>query len=262
MLCIVFALVLGAPDVLAAPQLQSHRAIYELSLARARQGSGIQNVQGRLVLEWAQVCDGYILNQRLVTETLDVDGDVSIYDYSVASWESLDGLRFRYNSRNLVNGNLIEETDGTARMDGRKGGGEARFAKPEQKMVALPVGAIFPTEHTAQIIEAALAGRSALPALVFDGSGLESIYDTFAAIGRGGEAAVRGEGDVSLLQGRRSWPVTLSYFPQGSKEAIPDFEIGFRLYDNGIAGDIHLGYADFALDGRLARLQRLPATGC
>lgn len=247
---------------LAAPQLQSHRAIYDLTLNRARQGSGIQTVQGRLVLEWSRVCDGYILNQRLLTETQDTEGEVSVYDYSVATWESEDGRRFRFRSRNLLNGDVVDETDGTARRGGGAEPGEAHFTKPEEKTVPLPADVIFPTEHTVRLVTAAEAGRKTLPVRVFDGSGIDSVYETFAAIGPAAAMKTDSKGDVGLLAGKKGWPVTLAYFAQDAKDELPEFEIGFRLFDNGIAGDIHLDYQDFALNGRLTMLQKLPPAGC
>ena len=256
LLCLVLA-----PPLAAAPPLQAHRAIYDLTLKGAAGGSGIEQVHGRLVMEWGQVCDGYILNQRLLTRTLDVHGGEQVYDYSVATWESRDGLRFRFNARNTVNGSLVEETVGTAALDSVGAAGNAAFSKPEQRDVALPPGTVFPTEHTVRLIAAAEAGRSLAEVTVFDGSGLESVYHTIAGIGPPSGRPVRGSGDMDLVAGRRSWPVSLAYFPRGSKELLPEFEIGFRLFENGIAGDILLDYQDFALNGRLAALQRLPGGG-
>ena len=71
-----------------------------------------------------------------------------------------------------------------------------------------------------------------------------------------------------LVAGLTSWPISLAYYPLGrgapeeGSEGLPEFEIGFRLFENGIAGDVLLDYRDFALGGRLTLLQKLPAGGC
>ena len=265
---LVLLLVGAAPALGASPGLQAHRAVYDLKLQANQKDSGVETVQGRLVMEWASVCDGYILNQRLLTRTVDMSGDEQVFDYSVATWESRDGLAFRFNARNSMNGALVEETSGTAKLDGTGERGSASFTKPEKTTLELPAGTIFPTEHTLRLVNAGRRGLGFYGVRLFDGSTTDAVYDTTAAIGAASRAGVEAAGEPGLVAGLTSWPISLAYYPLGrgapeeGSEGLPEFEIGRRLYENGIAGDVLRDSRDFALGGRLTLLQKLPAGGC
>jgi len=55
--------------------------------------------------------------------------DVDIIS-SFVTWESKDGLRYRFNQKQTRNGEVDQEIRGEARLDGPGKGGVAEFAKP------------------------------------------------------------------------------------------------------------------------------------
>lgn len=248
--------------------LQSHRAVYELTLASARPGSSIANLSGRLVMEWGADCEGYILNQRMVTEVSDMEGERATNDFQVTSWESLDGLKFRFSSRDSVAGDVTDELDGKAELKGAGAAGLVRFRKPQETAeVKLPSGTVFPTEQAIRLVEAALRGDRTASMLLYDGSRVASLYETFSVIGKPYPAMSAEEaGDNKLLAGQKSWPVHIAYFarePETDRPpGTPDFQIGYRLFENGIATEIELDYGDFVLDGKLSKLEALPRPSC
>src|SRR5262249_43926942 len=63
LLALGFAAALVA-SVPACAQIVSHRAAYSLSLGAARANSGITAVEGAMVFDWQEVCEGWTLNQR------------------------------------------------------------------------------------------------------------------------------------------------------------------------------------------------------
>ena len=70
----------------------------------------------------------------------------------------------------------------------------------------------------------------------------------------------------ALLAGQRSWPSDLAFFPIRQKPdhapGTPEFEVGFRLFQNGIFTELTLDYGDFSLAGTLSRLEPLPKPDC
>lgn len=243
---------------------QPHRAVYDLSLKRASNANVIE-AGGRLVMEWSADCEGHVLNQRILTRLVDSEGEEMLNDYQVTSWESLDGASFRFNSRNEINGELVEEVAGSARLERPGGPGVVNFTKPEPATLELPAGVLFPTEHTMAVIEAARAGKRMLELPLFDGSGADALFSTFSVIGERESGAPEAERH-STLDGVASWPVHLAYFPIPPKpeqpEGVPEFETGMRLFENGVTGDIMLDYGGFKLDGVLSRLDALPRPSC
>ena len=63
----------------------------------------------------------------------------------------------------------------------------------------------------------------------------------------------------------KRWPVTISYFEQGSAktgEQTPAYAIGFELYENGISRALTLDYGDFTVSGVMSQLELKDAGAC
>jgi hypothetical protein len=244
-------------------KLASHRAVYDLSLARPDPTGSVVALQGRLVMEFNDVCDGYALNQRIHTETTDGDDNDISSDFTTSSWESRDGTRFRFSLRNEVSGETAEEYVGTAELDKAGKGGSVSFTKPGDKKMLLPPHTVFPNVHLVSLLRGAMAGETMLPVRVFDGSGDDGLFETGGHIGK--SYATVGANDAGVLKplrGMQSWPVRIAYFPLLTKAETPEYEIAFRLFANGISGDLLLDYGDYAMKGVLSRLDLLPGPGC
>ncbi|MBM3554884.1 MAG: DUF1849 family protein [Alphaproteobacteria bacterium] len=238
--------------------LASHKAVYELRMASTRPGSGIGGYEGRMALEWVDTCLGYVTRQRLVSRLFNSEGGEVSTDLTINMWESPEGKEFRFKSKTLTDGDPSEEVDGKAET----GGGApafARFTKPEGQEVDLPEGVIFPTEHSKLLIKAARGGEDTVPAVVFDGSGPDKVFQIVAFVSRplAPDRAERPE-----LRGHASWRFRMAYFPVRSADRSPEYEIGYRMYDNGIATDLEIDYGDFSVKGTLSSLEVLPKSDC
>lgn len=262
--CLLAVALAPQPAFAAGLAGQPHRAVYDLRLKRASDANVVE-VGGRLVMEWATDCEGHVLNQRIVTRLVDSEGEEVLNDYQVTSWESRDGVAFRFNSRNEINGQLVEEVSGAAELERPGGPGVARFTKPEGAVLELPAGVLFPTAHTLAVIRAAKAGKRMIELPLFDGSGPDALFTTFSVIGEP-ETETDEAGRFPALAGIVSWPVHLGYFPIPPKPelaaGVPEFETGMRLFENGVTGDIMLDYGGFKLDGALSRYEPLPRPSC
>lgn len=239
----------------AAPKLQPHLGVYELRLIESRDDVGIEAVRGRLVIEITDSCDGYAQTQRMLLRILYTRGDEIISDSNQTTWESRDGMIIRFNSKNEINGTVSEIFSGRAQLEGKGLAGVIKFVKPDDPDLPLAAGTIFPTEHFFDLIDAGQAGESVLRRRLYDGSGPRGIYDTIARltpIASGGDAESH-----DLLRDVVSWQVRLAYFMPDDRTGVPEYEIGFRLFENGVATDLLLDYGEFSLVGTLARLDYL-----
>ena len=190
-----------APEVVLAP----HRATYEMKLSVARPNSGIVEVNGNMVLETVNSCEGWAVKQRIKLTFLRNDGEEFETDSNFTSYESKDGLELRFSVRNAQNDEVDEELRGQADLEGIGGKGRASFTLPEPRSFELPAGTLFPTTHLALIIQHARAGDKSVSYKVFDGARLDGAFQVNAVIGRAprpaaGTPAVRG--DVALLRGK------------------------------------------------------------
>jgi len=255
----------------AAASLAPHRAIYELSLVSAKSSSSVTGVDGRMLVEWKDVCDGWTLEQRFQMGIQYAEGSDIQSNTSYITWESKDGRRYRFNIRKLLNGELDEEHRGEATLMDRQpekgSGGTVTFTQPEQKTVDLPAGTLFPTTHTVRLLEAAEADTRFFPRVIFDGADGESATLVGAAIGKGGGTAA-GVSEVNLpkqLVERPSWPVRMAFFPletKGPEGEVPDYEMSVRLFENGVAGDMLIDYGDYTVRAVLKTLEGIPPAKC
>jgi hypothetical protein len=249
----------GAVD--AAPALLPHRAVYDLTLDRQSGSSGIATLKGRLVIElMGSACEGYTVNFRLVSQFADSDGRTTTSDLRSSTFEGGSGETFRFVTRNYVNDSLTEETDGVAQ---RKGEDVAvKLTKPADKTFQIEREVLFPTEHLNRVIAAAEKGEAIVQANVYDGSETgEKVYLTTAVIGH--ESRTPSSEDRPGLEGVTQWPVAISYFeqPEGG-EQLPVYELSFRMYANGVSGNLVLDYGEFAVRGALSTLDVLSAAPC
>lgn len=252
----------------ASVQLTSHRAVYAMTLGTARAGSSTVDAQGAMYLEWAESCDGWTVSQRVRLTLYATQGGEVDTDSNFSSWESRDGLKYRFTVRNLRNGKVSEEFRGDARLDGPGHSGTASFTTPPGVTFDLPKGALFPTEHMAELIAAAQKGATRLSRVIFDGANLDGPLEVNAIIGSpihpvsGGGVATGVSGDGQSLMNRPSWRIRMAFFPTQSQQAEPDYEVEVRLFDNGIANYFLLDYGDFTVNATLEKIEALPKPKC
>jgi len=248
----------AAPAPGGALELVSHRAVYDLVLATPAGAGGVYGVQGRLALEWLDVCDGWTVDQRFAVTYDYGDGEPSSMYEAFASWESRDGLRFRFEDRYTYSDGSGEEISGTATLEGPDGAGQVKLTRPEAKTGTLPRGTLFPSAHTAFLIEAARAGETYVVRPLYDGGEPEEANEVGVAIGTPRKAPDR----FAMPGDATAWPMHYAFFPSTEDEGEPDYEIRILLQANGVAHDMLLDYGDYALKATLRHFEALPAPDC
>ena len=257
----------AAPSATTVPlkdALVPHRAVYNISLMRTDEGSGVTSADGRMVFEiTGNACDGYNMRQRMVVNIGDEQGNVGVLDFRITTFESGDGSRYSFDSKTMLNDAVVEAVKGEARR--KPSGLEVKLEVPAAKTVQIPGKMLFPSQHLQAILTAASADRSFVAAKIYEGAGTGEASDAAsAAIGR----AVRTGEEGPLRAGLRRWPVSVGYFDGERKSATalgeetPTYQMRFKLYENGVTNDLVLDYGDYALSGSLAEIEALKAEDC
>ena len=248
-----------------AVEIATHRAFYTLSRGTVTQGGGISDVRGGMSFDWADSCDGWTVEQRYVMQFLRPDGSQFEVVTNFVTWESKDGLEYRFNMKRTTNGRETERVSGLARLDSKGGPGMARFDEPKEDRIALSAGTVFPTEHTIILLEAARAGKRFDRHFVFDGSEVEAAAPVTAIL-LGQRPAKPGGILTDPLGPYEIYVVNLSFFTakgmQGTGEELPDFKMSLDLQDNGIVTGLTLGYDGFTMNGVLEKIEEIPAPNC
>ncbi len=154
---------------------------------------------------------------------------------------------------------MSEATTGeAARQQGGAGEIKVDLTKPDKRSIFLPAGAYFPVQHTIALIQAARAGKASFRADLYDGSERgEKVFDTVAALGRplapGANRKLPGVANADRLDAVKSWPVSIAFFEArtGRVDALPSYEMGFWLFENGVSRKLSIDYGDFAMQGDL-----------
>lgn len=256
------ALTLTVPAVevtAATAQLQSHRAVYTMAFGTARSGGSTADARGVMYIEWAENCDGWTSSQRVKLMLYPTQGGELDTDSNFSSWESRDGVSYRFTVRNLRNGRVTEELRGDAKLDGPDRSGRAVFVTPPGLSFALPKGALFPTEHMHRLIVAAQAGERRFSRVIFDGGNTIGPMEANAIIGGASRAA---ESVPEELKTLALWPVRLAFFPINSQQAEPEQEMAIRLYENGVAEQFVIDYGDFTVTAVLVKMEPLSRPKC
>lgn len=254
----------------AAPssEFASHRAIYELKLARAKGNSAI-DARGRILYDFSgNACEGYVLQFRQVSELDNGEGKTALSDLRTNTWEDGAAKSFVFKSENYLNQRQVDNVDGRAERQQDKV--VVTLTKPLDKSFDLEAAMAFPTDHMRRILEAARAGKTTLEAPVYDGSDAgQKVYDTFTVIGQAIGADERAPNDAAAgqaaLAGMKRWPVTVSYFDRAksrSGDQTPVYSIKFEMYENGISRALVLDYNDFAIAGELTSLEIRDSKPC
>ena len=260
----------GAPvaSALAAPALRSivvpHRAVYEIGLLRADDGSGVSSAAGLMVFEvTGSACAGYSMRQRMVINIGDEDGNLGKLDFRIETFESGDGDLYSFDSRTTMNEELIEAVEGEARRLGASI--EVTLARPAAKTLTLDGAVLFPSQHLQAILDAALAERSYLSVDIYEGVGSgETSDEAIAAIGKSSKTLR----DDPLGGDARQWPVSIGYFEtddvaeQQASEELPAYQMSFTLFENGVTSDLVMDYGDYALSGALTEIEALTSPDC
>lgn len=248
-----------------------HRAVYDLKLKDSLSSANIADASGRMVFEvTGSKCEGYLVNMRFILTVVDSKGATNVTDVRSSSWEDGAAQRFRFNTTQYFNQKLSKTTAGNATRNDPGVGISVKIDRPKPEKASFEEKTYFPTEHTRLMIKAALSGKKMVAAPIYDGSeNGNTLYDTTAFIGK----ALKSDQfittskikNIEKLKDMISWPVAIAFYDKKKsvkQDLLPDYEIAFRLYENGVSRSLIVDYGDFALDGTLKEIKFYEETSC
>lgn len=262
------AFVLGVvfPVCASAAELQPHRAIYDLQLDESHMSSDISDLTGRLLIEWTgNACLGYELQQRLMMRITTADGYQAVRDLRFEGKETGDGSGFEFDFRRLMDGEEMERIHGAGSTEDTP---SVFFFEPHVDELSLPGNIHFPTRFALSLIGAAEAGLRTFSQPVYEGADIDTYFLASAFIGgvSGKDAGLSGvamDGDVlEDMEARDWWSVQLSYHRPDSADGLPEYQVSYHLYANGVTSALKMDYTDFKVDGTLKQLDYLPSEPC
>ena len=265
-LCLLPAMLLVTAAADAAT-VAPHRAIYDLSLMRANEGAALQSASGRLAFEIeGSSCEGYTVSFRMATRYRPKEGEMTLIDTMTTTYEGPGALDFRHQIQERVDGNLrddhrIKMTRATA-----EAAGEGTISSKPGEPFTVPAGALLPMQHQLRVMALGEAGGGRDSSVIFDGSDGGKSFRAITFVGREKPASSLAEDAANPaakpLQGIGAWPVAVSYYPLDGGGEVPEYQVSFDMYENGVASSLVLDYGEFALAGKLTDLKLLEVSNC
>jgi hypothetical protein len=212
-----------------------------------------------MLYEVIDACDGWATRQRFQLNLTDRDGTEveTASDYS--TYETKDGTSIRFSLTQTSQGAVSQRVAGEAQVTPQ--GGTVRYTEPEAKEEALPPGTLLPMLHTIRSLAAARAGSRMLLTPLFDGTTPDGAQDTTTVMQawQGPMPNPRFPALAALGSAR----MRVAFFDRvanaaGGGASAPDYEVGLRYYENGVADELKMEFGDFSVDGRLQELAVLP----
>jgi hypothetical protein len=236
-----------------------HRAAYRLTLDKVRDNSDIARAEGVMLYEVVDSCDGWATRQRFQLRLTDRDGqDVeTASDYS--TFETKDGKKIRFSLTQTSQGAVSQRVAGEAEVT--PDGGTVTYTEPEQKEEALPKGTLLPMLHTIRSLAAARAGTRMMVVPLFDGTSPDGAQDTTTVISAWTPPQPNARfPDLAKLGSAR---MRVAFFDRkddgsGGGASAPDYEVGLRYYENGVADEMSMDFGEFSVNGALQELSILP----
>ncbi len=256
------AICFGMASASSAAGLSGHKAIYTIDLKSARSSSGVVGVSGGTVYEFADACNGWIVENKSYMVFNYAEGPRVETSWAFSAWESKDAKTFRFTVRHSRNGTIVDNIEGRISRAAKGEGGVARITRPEESEIPFPEGTQFPTEHMLTLLNAAKAGQNVVRKVLFDGAGLDNPFDVNAVIGGVHPShGIDAKGGEDFAQSP-TWAIRLAFFPLPGQAAAPEYEMELIYREDGVAEHILQDFGDFVLNANLHRIEKLPNFGC
>jgi hypothetical protein len=242
-----------APVSVPSPLL-AHKALYTLTLDKAK-GNDVIAARGTMGYEVTDSCDGWAVRQRLRMTITNAEGQNIEMASDYATWESKDGLKFRFHMRQTTDTAVTSQTDGDATLQNAGGPGQAHYTSPRDNISRLPAGTVFPMAHTAAIIAAARDRKHFAGLPLFDGTDENGVEDSFVVVLDWKPPMQTKWPALSPLPSTR---VNIAFFDHAPAAITPSYEVAMRYWENGVADDMKMNFGDFVMGAKLEEFSPLP----
>jgi len=250
----------------SSPQLMPHKALYKVTLVKAKPSAGLHEVGGTMIFDMADVCDGWTVHQYMKMKFAYDEGDEDDVASSIVTWEGKDSKAMVFQVKRVTSGKTDEGYKGRAMLTDKEG--TAHYSYPlDKEDIVFPASSLFPIAHTSMIIAKAKAGEKLFSRRVFDGSDAAGSAEVSAFIAARSDNVGMADMDEELrnddlIKGKAVWPVRLAFYPPEGQASEPDYEMELDLQENGIARSMVIDYGNFSIAGTLVKIEDADPVTC
>lgn len=239
----------------SSANLLPHRATYSITLDNNYNDEDIADAKGQMTIQLAKIGEGWAIEQKSTLHIYYKDGSAEQVITTLATYESMDGLKYSFNARTL-RADQEETISGDAILASKGGAGIVTYQQPEESRIQLPVGTIFPTQHLIHMLQAAMKGQKVVSNIVFDGSSeTHEAVQVDTVLGAGQDPKLALTTNKDLLQAKKVWPMRMAIYAVDSNGPEADYEIIQHVLDRGVIRDMTLDYGTFKVKAVLNQVE-------
>jgi hypothetical protein len=242
-------------------ELLPHKATYTITLEKTDNEEEIAEVKGQMTIQIARIGEGWAMEQKSTLliyykegATDNKEGTAEQVITNVATYESLDGLKYSFNARTL-RGIHEECISGEALVPSKGGAGIVTYQQPDETTIHLPIGTVFPIQHLILLLNAAHKNQKVVSHIVFDGSSetYEPVQvNTVLGLSQDPKLALNNK---DIFQAKKVWPMRMAIYAEDTNTPEADYEITQNVLNGGILRDMTLDYGSFKVKATLYQVE-------
>ncbi|RCK44626.1 hypothetical protein TH30_14745 [Thalassospira profundimaris] len=236
-----------------------HVAEYHFKMTRSDQGSSVVDASGVLGYRFEKMCDGWVTEMQQIMILQGAEGTAINSAYSMTQWEDFAGAHYRFRMSDYLDGTKVDEIVGSAVRE--SDAVKVTYQVPVEVTEELPADTMFPTQHSAMLLERAAAGEKFGNDLVFDGSG-ETPTNRIAVVISDQKKPDHNADDPDKIATTLFHRMNLAFYPLGAAENGPSTEMAVDFGLNGVAHAMRFDYGEFEVLGTLDKVSLLPQPDC
>ena len=249
----------SAISSVAMANIISHRAVYDLTMHKVSSSAQIESIEGQTRYTLKRGCDGWESNEDYVVSFGFGQDSVTNFASSYNTWESFSGDSFSFQV--TENSTLDGETqyDGFANIG--HGIAEAFYSTSGDDLRTLPQDTLFPVQHMEVLMQKAKTGETVHQTTLFlGGEEDDSLYFVNSVMGK--RKASTPPAVMGKLGENGYWPITIAYYDPEAKTLEPEYEINFKVQENGVIPSYIVNYSDFSMSATLRSVESITDPKC
>ena len=234
----------------AENSLISHEATYSLELNNVSKTSKIHSIDGKMLVDIREVCDGWLFHQHTTIDATDRMGNQKRSEFRYSTWESLDHKKFRFLSRSLFDGKESSFVEGHAYIGEEFG--KVVFSVPKRHEIKISSKTMFPMNHFFLSLREQPKKNYLSNEVVFTGEKENSLnlVSTFA------NYIYSSDRKEKLVK------IRSAYFSLVDLTEQPENEIELIVDSQGLVKSVIFDYIDYEIKGILIDYKYVSKTEC
>jgi hypothetical protein len=237
----------------------SHQAVYDIELYSVTTATDIKTISGQTYFLFEDVCDGWsVIEDSAVSFGFGEEG-MSDFISHYETWESKDGSSFSFSA--LENSNIAGERFYEGFANSGDDSAEAFHSIHDGTSTEIPANTVFPTKHMILSLKKARDGAVLHQSSVFvAGEVDDSLYLVNTVLGKKKhDPAPETLGSIGQSG---YWPITIAYFKPNAIKVEPEYEVSFKVQDNGVIRSYIVDYRNFSMRAELSSGQSVAGRPC